>query len=511
MQNINLNKEQYQSLCRVCDSILTAPDSTIERVAIPWLHVIREHPVFMANYADLFRPEKAAFANLRKWRRGLRRWLGCIRQILLSIRADGRMWFGPKELPGDIDVLFVSHLLNASHAGNDDDFYFGRLPYGIGAHGFSAALALINHSGLPAGNFADKWKDSAVQRVLLSDSLGLREELSLYRRLRKESFRLRKLARNDHPGLKRRVLVRASEEALSNWSLATLRMATQIASLAADLRPKAVVVIHEGHAWERVSLAAVRSVLPGVRCIGYQHAALFRLQHAIRRNLSAEYNPDHILAAGSVSKKHLESAAGLNGIPVSVLGSNRNLKKQPVGQTGYSVHPACLVMPEGYLSEYKTLFSFALACAEIAPQIRFVFRVHPILSFDAVKGQDKKFRELPKNVELSNMTLEHDFSRCRWVLYRGSTAAVQATLCGVRPIYLELSGELTVDPLYELKDWRLVIRSPEELIQAVKIYPDDKDPGKEYQIAYDYCSRFYCSLNDAALVNELAILTGKKG
>lgn len=519
-KNMNLNKEQYQSLCKICDSILTAPDSRIERVAISWLHVIREHPIFMANYVDLFQSDKSVSANVRKWRRIFRHWAGWIRQLLVSIRADGQSWFGPKNLHVNIDVLFVSHLLNPSHAGNDDDFYFGELPYGIAAHGYSAALALINHSGQPARHFADKWNGSVVQRVVLSDSLSFLKEISLCWRLKMESLRLKKLAKNEGLGLKRHVLVRASEEALSSASLATLRMAMQIGALAANLKPKVIVVIHEGHAWERVALAAVRRAVAGVRCIGYQHAALFRLQHAIRRNLSSEYNPDHILAAGTISKTHLERAPGLDGIPVSVLGSNRNLKKRTINQAGFtdpnrrehSDYPSCLVMPEGYLIEYKTLFNFALACAEIAPQIHFIFRVHPILSFDSVKEQNKKFRELPENVELSNMELEHDFARCRWLLYRGTTAAVQATLFGLRPIYLELPGELTVDPLYELKDWRLVIRSPEEFIQAVKIYPCDKekDLQEAYQKAYDYCSRFYCSLNDAALVKELSAFARKK-
>lgn len=168
-------------------------------------------------------------------------------------------------------------------------------------------------------------------------------------------------------------------------------------------------------------------------------------------------------------------------------------------------------MPEGYLMEYKTLFNFALLCAKVAPQINFIFRVHPILAFDSLKKKDKRFRDLPKNVELSKTTLEHDFARSRWLLYRGSTAVVQATLFGLRPIYLELPGELTVDPLYELKDWRLVIKTPEEFIQAVERYRHDNDLQEAHQKAYDYCSQFYSSLNDNALLKELSGCKGKKG
>lgn len=519
-KNINLTEEQYRLLCEACDQVLTAPDSRLERVAISWLHVIREHPIFMANYVDLFQPQTDVLVNLGKWRRIFRRWAGLIRQLLISVYLDSRSWLESNSIHGNIDVLFISHLLNPSYAGKVDDFYFGELPNKIAACGYSTSIILINHSGQPAADFAGKWNGSLVQRAVLPDSFSFPEELSLFWRLKMESFRLRKLAKNQSPGLKRRVLVRASEEALSSGSLATLRMSMQIGLFAAKLKPKVIVVIHEGHAWERVSLAAVRSAVAGVRCIGYQHAALFRLQHAIRRNLSGQYNPDHIFTAGAISKTQLERSLGLDGISISVLGSNRNLKKGAVNQTGpihldpekYSGRLTCLVIPEGYLIEYKTLFNFALACAEIAPHIHFIFRVHPILSFDSIKEQNKKFKDLPENVELSDMTLEQDFARCRWVLYRGSTVAVQATLFGLRPVYLELPGELTVDPLYELKDWRLVIKTPEEFLQAAERSVDEKDKylQEAYQKAYDYCWRFYCPLDDGAFVKELSLLIGKK-
>ena len=79
-----------------------------------------------------------------------------------------------------------------------------------------------------------------------------------------------------------------------------------------------------------VALAAARSAHPNVyMCIGYQHAAVFRLQHAIRRSLaSANTIPIRILTAGEVSSTPTgKSSTGLEGIPISVLGSNRRCFK----------------------------------------------------------------------------------------------------------------------------------------------------------------------------------------
>jgi len=509
-----LNEEQYRLLFDACDRVLLAPDSTIERVAIPWLHVIREHPVFLANYVDLFEPATGGRAIVRKWSLLFRNRAGWFKQIVSTLRADGQPWFGPKELPRGVDILFVSHLLNESQAGNAEDFYFAGLANELVARGHSAVIALINHTGKDAKPLAVRWNGSPVPRVIFSGSLYLLEEVNLYRRIKRGSLRLRKLAKKEEQELPRRILARASEEGLANGSLTNMRIAWQIGALTAKLQPKAIVVTHEGHAWERVAFAAARSVRPSVRCIGYQHAALFCLQHAIRRNLAPEYNPDQILTAGEITQAQLSRAPGLRGIPVTVLGSNRgSISSLEEGQTAAGTQgrilgkaPACLVIPEGIASECDILFNFALACAQLLPRIRFIWRLHPILSFESLVSKNKKFRQLPANVEMSRMPIEQDLERCRWALYRGTTAVMLAVLSGLRPIYLKLAAELSIDPLHELNTFRVTIESPEDFLRIINVdLNDDRNSeDKEFKVAYDYCRRYFLPWNVTVLANILS-------
>ena len=503
-----MNEEEYKLLCEACDNVLLAPDSTVESGAIPWLHVVREHPVFLDNYLDIIESAKGAKVIGRRWLRFLRSRAWWFRQLGRALCSDGQLWFGPKELPRQIDVLFVSHLINASHAGQEDDFYFGELPNELAKQGQSVVVTLINYSCEPAAYLACKWKGSRVQRVVLSVSLRIFDEVLLRMRLKKESLRLRGIAKNEAPGLAQRVLARAAEEALSGSSQTTLRMATQIGALVAKLQPKVIVVTHEGHAWERVAFATARSVHPNVRCIGYQHAAVFRLQHAIRRNLEREYNPDNILTAGIVSKAQLERAPGLIGIPISVLGSNRNYKR---GKTSHRMHAdrevhsdsrACLVLPEGITSECHLLFEFSLLCALANPEIQFIWRLHPIVSFESLTAQNRKLRNLPGNILVSQSTLEEDITRSCWALYRGTTAIVQAVTAGICPIYLMLPGELTIDPLYEVEGWRAkvaTILDLENLINNTGRYDDAEFKTQliesEMWMAKKYCEDFFMPFN----------------
>lgn len=504
-----MNEQQYKLLCEACDCVLMMPDSTIERVAIPWLHVIREHPVFLSNYDDLFNPARTLREIVGKLRQVAFRKAGWLRQILIPFHADGKPWFEGDDLPIGIDVLFISHLLNPSQAGQKEDFYFGGLPGELAGRGYSTVVALINHSGHAATHLADKWHGSLVPRVIFTRSLGVAKEAALRRRLRTESSRLVKMAEKEKPGLMRRILARSSEEALSSGSLANVRMAAQISALADRLKPKAIIVTHEGHAWERVAFAAARSAFPAVRCIGYQHAALFRLQHAIRRNLASECNPDCILTAGTISKAQLDSAPGLGGLPISVLGSNRALNELKAnqlhaaqsGKAAICNNRACLVLPEGIATECHLLFEFSRACAQVCPDTQFIWRLHPIMSYASLAKQNKKLRDLPGNIVFSQASLEDDIARSSWALYRGTTAIIQAVVAGLRPIYLQLPGEMTIDPLYELRDWRISIRTVENFQSVIGRdqgrLPKDDESG--FSLAERYGRNFFRPLNPGAL------------
>jgi len=173
-----------------CDRVLLAQDSTIECTAISWLHIIREHPMLLAGYADLFESDKGVKRSGRKWLETLRHKVAWLRRLMIAFSSAEQSWQYHTELPDQSDILFVSHLVNASHAGQASDFYYGELPSELTAKGFSTAIALINHTGHPGGPLAAKWKECRVPRVIFSRSLDLPGEFSVRRRLKTESLRL---------------------------------------------------------------------------------------------------------------------------------------------------------------------------------------------------------------------------------------------------------------------------------------------------------------------------------
>ncbi len=508
-----MTENQYKKLCEACDHILLAQGSTVERVAIQWLHVIREHPVLLGNYQGLFEAKSRLSLFLHKWFHSLRNLMVLVRELLRALYTSGPSWFGQQDYPENADIIFVSHLLNDSQVGESSDFYFGDLPQDLAEKGYSVVIALINHTGQQVVSLTEHRKDNNLYRMIFPNSLNISQEIGLWWRLRKQASRLSKQAKIETDGFLRNVILRAFQEALSSDPLSNLRRGLQIENLVARVKPAAIIVTYEGYSWERVAFSFSRKAKADIRCIGYQHAAVFRLQHAIRRNLLDKYNPDLILTAGLVGKKMLERSGGLSGTPISVLGSNRTFKR--TGLNGDSlmtpvmaertINSVCLVLPEGIATECHLLFDFSLECAKRTPEIKFIWRLHPIINFESLIAQNPKLGSLPSNIYLSTTTLNKDIDQSRWVLYRGTTTVSATVMAGLRPIYLQLPGEMTIDPLYELDVWRSRIKSVSDFNQTIQVDSDCScgllDP--DLKLAQEYCNEFYTPANVHALIKLL--------
>ena len=52
---------------------------------------------------------------------------------------------------------------------------------------------------------------------------------------------------------------------------------------------------------------------------------------------------------------------------------------------------SCLIVPEGFVDECIILFEFSLKCALINPNITFIWRLHPLISFEKLKKNNKLF------------------------------------------------------------------------------------------------------------------------
>ncbi|MDC0478438.1 hypothetical protein OAN39_05395 [Flavobacteriaceae bacterium] len=500
-----ITEKQYTKLCEVSNEVLNSSDSKIERVAIPWLHIIREHPIVLAKYETLFVLKKGIGYTLKKIKENFFNRLQWWKQIYRSIRSDGQPWFGENDLSVEIDYLFISHLLNPNQFSKVEDFYYSNIPNDLINKDKSVVVASISHFSNHKAFFIKNFVKSTVPRLFFSGTLGIKKEFAIRKRLKNESSKLRVLAKNEKQTLKKRIFQESSKQVLEQGTQRTLRLEHQIKVLVSRLKPKVIIVPYEGHAFERIVFASARSVSANIKCISFQHTGVFRLSNAIRQTLSMQYNPDLILTSGIDSKLDLEKTPSLKNIPVSILGSTRGV----IESIGISEEKslksinACLVIPEGFNSECMNLFEFSLMCAKQRPDITFVWRLHPSITFENLKKINKNFKFLPQNIILSSDSIEHDINRCSWVLYRGTTAIYKAISGGLRPFYLSIPDEISIDPLYKLKTWRIIVNTPIDIFNYINkdLNSNFKDHLDNFEMSQAVCKKQFSSINIKVLTN----------
>ena len=506
-----MKEQQYQELCDITDEVLLASDATPARVAIPWLHIVREHPVFLEQYEHLFIPYRWFQYHLKSQMHLFRNILSIVKVILKAVirrHANNRAGI-IKKIP-QADVLFISHLLNPKQYKDEDDFYFSNLPEKLADDGYRSLTALINHFGVSSNQYSLK-QEKLRSKMVLSDTMGVRQELLNIGKLWKESRSLKRAAKAELDPFKKKVLCWAAVEAVSPSSLNTIRLFQQIRKIVVSTKPNLMIATHEGHAWERIAFHGARSANPEVQCLGYTHAPLFRLQHAVKRCLAKEYNPDKIFTSGYIQKNQLDKSESLNNVPIEILGSGKcfnesSISNEPMRKSlNNSYHQqTCLVIPEGIRSETELMFRFSLECATQNPNIMFIWRLHPILSFEAIITNNSELKTLPENIKVSENKLVDDLKQSQWALYRGSSTIIQAIIYGLKPLYLTIPDELNIDPLYEMNSWKSQIETPNDFINVLNL---NKDEEKEKNIALNYCLDFYTLLDHKTIIETIRVLT----
>lgn len=480
----------------VAAATILAEDANTATVAIPLLHIRNAHPSTLKAYHPILEVRHDLRAE---WRAKLTGFV----LAMQAFRTSGAPWAGDV-LPPKADVLLLSHFLRTSQAGNGEDLYFGKLPAALAAGGVSSVTALLNHTRLPWRRIAPEWLAAREPRVLLSRLGTAKRERAYGRALGAAAKRLQ--ARSDERSMRGRLARAAALQGRGSGARTALRLADQIGQLVDRLRPRLVIGTYEGHSWERLAFQAIRQIDPSIVCVGYSHAVLFPFSHAMSTRLGDGYDPDMILTAGDITREQLRQAPGLEGIPIETLGSPRAMPSSLVPRN--DLPQTCLVLPEGLVSESVMLVMLAAETARLMPHRTFRIRLHPVLTSDMVLRAIGN-SPLPVNVTWSSGNhLEADFDAADMVLYRGSSAAIQATQAGLKPIYHMAPGEtFSMDPLRSLVVWREQVTTALELAETIAAAErlDLHERQEQRSRAQAFCDKYFMPMQPDVVLDLLRV------
>ena len=443
-----MNEKDYELLCNACNKVMTMGVMSIERLSIPWLHIVRPHPVLLKKY-DILNASIVKFiiSNITVI---IASYVKLIYRLYKAFICKSEPWYCSSHLNQSYDVLFVSHLLSADAVYQEEDFYFGNIPNKLSESGLKIIVVYINHTSLGENELLKLWKDDGIERIIYSRYLNASDEFSLYFSLRREAKKIRRQSELSKDILVSRIALRSAYEIMREGAINNYRRYFQSREIIKAFSPKSVVLTYEGHAWERVVISAIKSINNQIKCIGYHHTVFFNNQYAMNMKLPCECNADYILAAGQQGLNSLIKNNNTNKTKLLLLGSPRAIKYIGDSCTVSNGNKVCLVLPEGFETECFLLFEFSLKCAYKNSDIIFIWRLHPSISFDALLSKNKLFKDLPSNVIISNDSFHEDIKKSSMALYRGSTSIITAIGFGLVPIYFQRNHEIIIDPLRKI-------------------------------------------------------------
>lgn len=441
--------DNFLKLCREADDLLLDQPSQA-LIATSWLHVLRDHTAFTKKYLNFIQEKSTLFLIASLLKKILFNFFYSILSILKGFTYQSQSNF--KFSSNHKNYIFLSHAINEVEFNAEHDFYFGNIPNNlsdtenVGIIYFNWTGKILNHSHHLDG----------IDRAFLSTQLNFFSESKIFVYQFIESLRVFKKLIFGKVSLT--FFLNLYPEILSQQTSNNLRFLIQFNNLLKESRDlKKVFSTFEGHSHERLFFYAAKSVNDDVVTSGFQHAGIFKNQHSLFRPLGKKYDPEEILAIGRFSQKRFMNSYHNSNVIVS--GSPKAVNSEKIDKSFDSI--SVLIIPEGMEYEVKFMLDYTISCLSRFKDVKFLFRLHPLVR--NIPSLIKKISTIQgANFIFSNNTLKDDLNTAHFVIYRGSSAVIDALHCRVIPIFLNnINDKSEIDPLYMLDN--LECTSPGDL------------------------------------------------
>lgn len=473
-----------------CDNILlkNINDITISNNA---LNIIKGHPHHVRNY-------KKSFLKVL-----LDLILYILKNFIYFFLAVIKGYTFEKKNKKKVSVLLISSLVNINHL-KKKDYIFFDLENKLKKAKISYYKVFINHTKYSKTKIENKLKTSKNISVLDFDYSDFLSSIIIFYNQLKYFILFCFHSLREKNKEKKSLLLVIAVEFLNLSTKKNLNLFYNYKKILKEIDFDKLIIPYEGYSWERLLIKETKNKQKKIKCFGYHFSALSKYQHSIFRKINFNYEPDIIYTAGSVSKKEFEKTTSHK---VKVLGSVRFFRKKKgfKKKKVKNYQNNCLVLPEGIKSECAKLFRFSFLAANKFKNIKFIWRLHPSMSYNKILsdiGLSSKI--LPNNIILSDKSFFKDIEKGNMCLYRGSTSAISALQNGTLPIYLNDDKSLNIDPLFGLKKWKKSIVDLNDFEKIInKKIKNLKKNLNDKKFAINFSLKYFEKLNNQLLIRDL--------
>jgi hypothetical protein len=256
--------------------------------------------------------------------------------------------------------------------------------------------------------------------------------------------------------------------------------------------------LYEGNVFERGCIQAFAQYGKG-DVVGYSQAVVFAQNLKIRvtdKERERRPEPSFLICTGPENARLMIRLG--NRIPTKVkLGCSLRYVPVADGRAAQSTTKSnILVALDGVWSSVSIL-DWLLEHAEVFADYQVTIRAHPNVPLNRLLEQCLNGK-LPANYHESQDTLKEDIGKSFCTIYRQSSVGLQAILNGVPVIHLNVDAPLESDPINGLKALKWAVRTPGELVRALREIRELDPAQRSQQVneAQEYARRYFAPPND---------------
>ena len=374
------------------------------------------------------------------------------------------------------------------------DTYFGPLP---------EYMAQRDHVVMVFGDLLDRlpprrrgYHSSAVSPVVTRGSvLSTWDILSAHVRAFASRISVPASLNFDNPKLAS--LVRRDIYANRGAIVSGLLFERALGRVAKSFRPTQIIHSCENNPWERACSRVASTMTPKPEVAGYMHCAVL-LSHTkiiiTEKEKLVRPRPQRVICTGTRARDIMVRFGGHSPDEVEAGCALRYgyLWQIPPRKGLNRPVQNILVVLEG-LPTMSWFIRFVYDALAGGDKLRTTIRTHPSYKFDRLFHAAGLSESDLRTLRISDRkSIMDDFADADLVVYKGSTAAIEAGYLGIPLIHVESQNILTDDPLFEITSLKQVVRSPEQLIPAIHKFTamEDGEFYRQHEMLQKYIEEY---------------------
>ena len=381
--------------------------------------------------------------------------------------------------------IIVSHLTNhINFKKNIDIQYFGVEKIFDKKNSILFYLDHMKTSNSKKINFLDIKKNIFINNDCI--------EISIYKKIIvniiKEFFTLLHKVKKSNNNFEKKYYLECAKYLFSLSTIRNIILYYNLEKLIIEKKITKILITLEGHPYEY--LIFLLGKIYKIKVFAYQTSYVTKDHYSMFLNLGKNFLPTKILANGKIGYDFLKKK--FNPRNVLLLGSYKYKKKAKINNdNNYNL----LVIPSAFEGEANEFLELCYKCLKKNKnlKINLIFRLHPqIDKLNFIKKNLKLLRN-DERITISTSNLNNDILSCKFVLYRSSSAVINAIQQGLIPIFFhEKKTSFQSDPLWQLNS-KIKVTNSHELC---KILESKKHLNKKKNLELiNFANNFYRPIN----------------